>query len=58
MLWEAYNLKHTTSNTRRSSQEESTCQAGISLAKRDADHVLIYTGLEQRLYWTCMKAEW
>lgn len=30
MLWEAYNLKHTTSNIQRSLQEESMCQARIS----------------------------
>lgn len=56
-LWAVYNLKHAHGGLQRSKQEESMyahlAARGASLTTRDPN-----LGLEQLLYWTCMKAEW
>lgn len=53
MLWEAYNLKHRDGTTERSKQEQSMSPFVLFFL----GSILNKTGLEQRLYWTCLKSE-
>lgn len=59
-MWEAYNLKHADGKTDRLDHEESMYKYCIwtHVGLRKKSFIDIIAGLEQRLYWTCLKSEW